>query len=262
MTPAETLLGRRILVTRTSDQADELVEMLSSRGAEALSVPVMRLEPLLKPEQFRELGEGIATRNWDDVVFTSANAVRLVLPRFAGSTPAARLFAIGPGTAAAAVELGWSVESLPESFIAESLAERLLSERLAGRRLLLPRAAEARAVLPEALQKAGAEVEVVALYRMRPVQRSREQLARVLSEPGLDCVTFASASAVVCFQELAEGRASPEQVLVACIGPITAEAARLAGMAALLVAREHTLLGLVSALELHLGRLPENERHS
>jgi len=262
VTPAETLLGRRILVTRTSDQADELVEMLSSRGAEALSVPVMRLEPLLKPEQFRELGEGIATRNWDDVVFTSANAVRLVLPRFAGSTPAARLFAIGPGTAAAAVELGWSVESLPESFIAESLAERLLSERLAGRRLLLPRAAEARAVLPEALQKAGAEVEVVALYRMRPVQRSREQLARVLSEPGLDCVTFASASAVVCFQELAEGRAIPEQLLVACIGPITAEAARLAGMAALLVAREHTLLGLVSALELHLGRLPENERHS
>ncbi|MFZ0167977.1 MAG: uroporphyrinogen-III synthase [Candidatus Dormiibacterota bacterium] len=262
MTPTETLLGRRILVTRASDQADELVEMLGSRGAKPLSVPVMRLEPLLTPEQFGELGEGIAAGKWDDVVFTSANAVRLVLPRFEGSRPAARIFAIGPGTAAAAAELGWSVESLPESFIAESLAERLLSERMAGRRLLLPRAAEARAVLPDALQRAGAEVEVVALYRMRPEQRSRKQLADVLSEPGLDCVTFASASAVVCFQELAEGRAIPEQVLVACIGPITAEAARLAGMDARLVAREHSLSGLVSALELHLGRLPENERHS
>jgi uroporphyrinogen-III synthase len=116
-------------------------------------------------------------------------------------------------------------------------------------------------VLPDALQRAGAEVEVVALYQMRPEKRSRERLAVVLSEPGLDCVTFASASAVVCFQELAGGRALPEGVVVACIGPITAEAARLAGMDALLVAREHTLPGLLTTLELHLGRLSENERH-
>lgn len=262
MTQTATLLGRRILVTRASDQADELVDMLSSRGAAPLSVPVMRLEPLLTSEQFRELGEGIASRKWDDVVFTSANAVRLVLRRFEGSAQAARVFAIGPGTAAAAEELGWSVESLPESFVAESLAERLLSERMAGRRLLLPRAAGARAVLPDALQRAGAEVEVVALYQMRPEKRSQEQLAGVLSEPSLDCVTFASTSAVVCFQELAEGRAIPVGVLVACIGPITAEAARLAGMDSLLVAHEHTLPGLVTALELHLGRLAENERYA
>jgi len=253
LTPTETLLGRRILVTRTSDQADELAEMLSSRGAEPLSVPVMRLERLLTAEQFRELGEGISARQWDDVVFTSANAVRLVLPRFEGSTTSARIFAIGPGTAAAAAELRWSVESLPESFVAESLAERLLKEQMAGRRLLLPCAAGARSVLPDALQRAGAEVEVAALYQMRPEEGSREQLAGVLSDPGLDCITFASASAVVCFQELAGGHVIPDEVLVACIGPITAEAARLAGIDALLVAREHTLSGLVSALELHLG---------
>jgi uroporphyrinogen-III synthase len=262
VTPMATLLGQRILVTRTSDQADELVDMLSARGAEPLSVPVMRLEPLLTSEQFRELGEGIASRKWDDVVFTSANAVRLVLPRFEGSPRSARIFAIGPGTAAAAAELGWTVESLPESYVAESLAERLLSERMAGRRLLLPRAAGARAVLPDALQRAGAEVEVVALYQMQPEMGSREQLAGVLAEPGLDCVTFASASAVVCFQTLAGRRAIPVGVSVACIGPITAEAARVAGMGSLLVAREHTLPGLVTTLELHLGRLPENERHA
>lgn len=262
MSAENTLLGRRILVTRARDQADELVEMLSCRGAEPLSVPVMRLEPLLTSEQFRDLGEGIASRRWDDVVFTSANAVRLVLPRFPGSQRATRVFAIGPGTSSAAAELGWSVESLPESFVAESLAERLLTEELAGRRLLLPRAAGARAVLPDALERAGAKVEVVALYQMLPEECSRQQLVRVLSEPGLDCVTFASGSAVACFQALRGEQRLPTAVLVACIGPITAEAARTAGMEPPLVAHDHTLPGLVAALELHLGPLPENGRQS
>jgi uroporphyrinogen-III synthase len=259
LTAEQTLVGQRILVTRASEQADELVEMLSNRGAEPISVPVMRLEPLLTSGQFGELGEGIASGRWDDVIFTSANAVRLVLGLFAGSAQATRVFAIGPGTASAAAELGWSVESLPESFMAESLVERLLNERMAGRRLLLPCAAGARTVLPDALERAGAKVEVVALYQMQPEEGSRQPLLRVLSKPGLGCVTFASASAVVCFRELAGAQAVPEGALVACIGPITAEAARKAGMEKLLVAREHTLPGLVATLESHL---PQNERLS
>jgi uroporphyrinogen-III synthase len=97
---------------------------------------------------------------------------------------------------------------------------------------------------------------------MQPEEGSRAQLVRVLAGPGLDCVTFASASAVVCFQSLAGGRELSRGVRVACIGPITAEAARNAGMDTLLVAREHTLPGLVAALELHLGPLPENGRQS
>jgi uroporphyrinogen III methyltransferase/synthase len=262
LTVEQTLLGLRTLVTRASEEADELVEMLSNRGAEPIPVPVMRLEPLLTSEQFRELGEGIESGKWDDVIFTSANAVRLVLGRFPGSQQATRVFAIGPGTASAAAELGWSVESLPASFVAESLAERLLSERMAGRRLLLPRAAGARTVLPDALGRAGAKVEVVALYQMQPEKGSREPLLRVLATPGLDCITFASASAVACFRELARGQAVPQEVLVACIGPITAQAARKAGMEKLLVAREHTLPGLVTALESHLRKLPQNERLS
>jgi uroporphyrinogen III methyltransferase/synthase len=262
VTADQTLLGRRILVTRATEQADELVEMLSTRGAEPISVPVMRLQRLLTSEQFRELGEGIASGKWDDVIFTSANAVRLVLDRFPRSSQATRVFAIGPGTASAAADLGWSVESLPESFVAESLAERLLSERMAGRRLLLPRAAGARAVLPDALERAGAQVEVVALYEMQPEEGSREPLRRVLAEPGLNCITFASASAVACFRQLASGQTVPDGALVACIGPITAEEARKAGMEPVLVAREHTLPGLVSALESHLRELPQNERLS
>ncbi|MGC1184247.1 MAG: uroporphyrinogen-III synthase, partial [Candidatus Dormiibacterota bacterium] len=94
-------------MTRAAHQANELTDLLRTRGAEPVSVPVMRLEALLNKAALRELGEGLSTGRWDDVVFTSANAVRLLLPRTSASRPAVRIFAIGPGTAAAVRELGW-----------------------------------------------------------------------------------------------------------------------------------------------------------
>jgi uroporphyrinogen III methyltransferase/synthase len=255
-----TLLGRRILVTRARHQAEELMEMLRGRGAEPLSVPVMELEPLLSEAEFQALGEGILSGRWDDVVFTSANAVRLVLPPFSGTGPGVRIFTIGPGTAAAATERGWGVEPLPPTFVAESLAAQLLNEGVAERRILLPRAAGAREVLPEALAQAGAELEVVALYRMRPDEAARPMLEKALDGPALDCIVFASGSSVDCFQALRGARELSRAVLVACIGPITAQAAEDAGIQPGLVAGEHSLEGLVAALEMELGPLPENGR--
>ncbi|MGA7361463.1 MAG: uroporphyrinogen-III synthase [Candidatus Dormiibacterota bacterium] len=257
-----TLLGRRILVTRASHQAEELMERLRERGAQPRSVPVMVLEPLLGEGEFRSLGEGISSRRWDDIVFTSANAVQLVLPEFSISQQGVRIFAIGPGTAAAASALGWQVETLPASFIAESLAEQLITEGVVGRRVLLPRAAGARAVLPESLGRAGAEVEVAELYRMRPDESARAILEKALSEPDLDCILFASGSAVDCFHALRGESEISSSVLIACIGPITAQAAVSVGLRPGLVAKEHSLAGLVTALELQLGPVLEDGRQS
>lgn len=257
-----TLRGRRILVTRARPQAEELMALLRSRGAEPLSVPVMELEPLLGERELLELGKGIASGRWDDVVFTSANAARLLLPRAPRAQTGARIFAIGPGTVAAASQRGWPVQPLPPSFVAESLAGQLLREGVAGRRMLLPRAEGAREVLPELLEQAGARLEVVALYRMRPVAAARAALHRALAVPGLDCIVFASGSSVECFQTLRGNRDLPAGVLVACIGPITAESAESAGLGPGVVAEEHTLAGLVAALEMRLGPLPENGTQS
>jgi uroporphyrinogen III methyltransferase/synthase len=220
----------------------------------------MELEPLLTEAELRLLGEGMASGRWDDVVFTSANAVRLVLPKFPGAGAGTRIFAIGPGTAAAASQRGWQVEPLPVSLVAESLAERLLVEGVAGRRMLLPRAEGAREVLPEAMARAGAILEVVALYRMRPDRAARPMLEKALAEPDLHCIVFASGSSVECFQALRGGGALPRALLVACIGPVTAQAAEGAGLLPGLVAGEHSLAGLVAALEMQLGPLPENGR--
>ncbi|HEY6538111.1 MAG TPA: uroporphyrinogen-III synthase, partial [Candidatus Dormibacteraeota bacterium] len=236
-------------MTRAAHQAEELLDLLRARGALPLSVPVLELEPLLGEAELALLREGIQGGRWDDVVFTSANAVRLVLPRVGAEPPAIRVFAIGPGTAALVEGLGWPVEALPESFIAESLAERLVADGVSGRRLLLPKAAGARPVLPRRLEAAGALVEEVEVYRMRPALRASLALERALAEPELDAVVFASASSVEGFRTLHREPELPPAVLVACIGPITAEAAIRAGIRPGLVAEEHSLLGLVAALE-------------
>lgn len=227
-----------------------------------MSVPVMVLEPLLGEVEFHLLGEGISSGRWDDVVFTSANAVRLALPEYSVSKHEPRIYAIGPGTAAAASTLGWQVEPLPASFIAESLAEQLVTEGVVARRVLLPRAAGARAVLPESLGRAGAQVQVVELYRMRPDEAARPILEKALAEPGLDCIVFASGSAVECFQALRGESEVSSAVLIACIGPITAQAAEVVGLRPGLVAQEHSITGLVTELELQLGPVPENGRQS
>lgn len=254
----ETLRGRRILVTRAQPQAEELAELLRDRGAEPISVPVMRLVPLLSPGQFRALAEEIASGCWDDVVFTSANAVGLVLPTLPSGPAPARIYAIGPGTARAVAALGWSVEPLPETFVAESLAQSLLSAGVSGRRVLLARAAGAREVLPAALERAGAQLKVVEIYEMEPEEDSRPALNRALADPTLDCVVFASGSSVDCFRALSGATPLADSVLVACIGPITAQTARAAAMEPGVIAHDHSLPGLVRALELHLGPLPEN----
>jgi uroporphyrinogen-III synthase len=234
--------------------------MLRSRGAKPVSVPVMRLQALLDEDSLRELGEGISRGRWDDVVFTSANAVRLLLPSSSDSRPPVRIFAIGPGTAAAVRESGWPVQSLPSNYIAESLAEHLVAQGVRGRRVLLPRAQAARQVLPTALAGAGAELELVDLYRMTPDPGSRSALDRVMADPALDCILFTSGSSVECFRTLWGPQTVSGSVLIACIGPITATAAKASGMAPGLIAEEHSLAGLVDALEMRLGPLPENDR--
>ena len=249
-------------MTRAAHQAKELTDLLRMRGAEPVSVPVMRLEALLNKAALRDLGEGISAGGWDDVVFTSANAVRLVLPRSSGSYPALRIFAIGPGTAAAVRELGWPVEPLPGSYVAESLAEHMVAQGMTGRRILLPRAAGAREVLPEALRAAGAKLEEVTLYQMIPDAGSRSALDRAMADPALDCVLFTSGSSIECFRALWGPRLVPTSVLIACIGPVTAAAATAWGLAPDLIAEEYSLEGLVGALEMRLGPLPENDHRA
>lgn len=251
--------GRTVLVTRAKGQAEELCRLLQLEGALPLAVAVMRLAPLLEEGQLMELRRRISAGDFDDIVFTSANAARLLLvePVTKGSGQP-RVFAIGPGTRAAITQVGWPVEDLPEDFIAESLAECILEGGVEGRRFLLPRAEAARGALPEMLGRGGAEVASVALYRMEPEPESGPQLREVLERQQLDSVTFTSGSSVECFLDLAQGLRPPPGCVLACIGPITALALRRAHLQPQVVATTYSLKGLVRALTAAFQRLPEN----
>jgi uroporphyrinogen-III synthase len=153
------------------------------------------------------------------------------------------LYAIGPATAGSLVERGYPAPRVADEAIAEGLLALVRSElgsRLPGSRWLLPRAREGRNVIVEGLRAAGAQIEVVVAYETRPVTNG----------PGLpqgvciDWITFASPSAVRAFHQ----RFGTIETRVACIGPVTAEAARKAGFDVAAVGREHTAAGMVQAM--------------
>jgi len=175
-------------------------------------------------------------------VFTSANAVERFVPllRDARDLGAARVAAIGPGTAEALRRLALVADLVPEEFVAEALLDVFPP---GPGRVLLPRAAAARAVLPEGLRAKGWEVDVVEAYRTEPVPQSEERLAAARHA---DAITFTSSSTVTNFVAAAGRDAVPP--IVACIGPVTAETARSCGLVVDVVAGVHTIDGLVDAV--------------
>lgn len=250
------LFGKRVLVTRTREQASELARMLEEAGAAPVELPAIALEPLADADALRETFERLAAGGYALTVFTSANAVRLFFrllreQRRDARSVVCRVAAIGPGTASALEAHGIVPDVVAETYTAEGLVEALRTEvPLQGQRVLVPRSAEGRDALVEGIRALGAaEVDDVALYRPAKPEPDVEGL-RALRSGEVDIVTFASSSSVRHLVELLDGDVSPLRgMTIACIGPITAQAVRDAGLEPTIVAREHTILGLVRALE-------------
>ena len=251
------LRGRRILVTRATRQAGSLAARLRRAGAEVVAVPVIALEPVAETaavsRAIRELGR------YDHLIFTSANAVRaLAAAADAAGAGLAKLVAasttvvaVGPATAAAARRTGLVCDAVPGRHTAAAVAGMLEALDLRGKRVLIPRAQVAGEELPERLRRAGAVVDVLALYRTVPHPDAGREIPRLLGS-GLDMVTFTSASTVRSFVAAAgESFQPPAGLAVACIGPVTADAASAAGLEPDVVAGTHTIPGLVAAIRAH-----------
>lgn len=245
------LFGRRVVVTRAREQASDLVAALAGLGAEVVELPAIHIgESADGGEALRAAADGLAKGTYDWVVFTSVNAVQRFVPllRDARSFGRTGIAAIGPGTAGALAAASLVADLLPERFVAESL---LAAFPAGPGRVLLPRAAVARDVLPDGLRAAGWEVDVVEAYR---TTRAEPTPAALAAAAGADAITFTSSSTVTNYLEVAgPGRVPP---LVACIGPVTADTARAAGLTVDVVAETHTIPGLVAALVARLAPPP------
>ena len=223
---SQPLAGRRVLVTRAATQAGKLSEGLRAIGAIPVEVPVLEILP---PADFAPLDTALRQLDrYDWLILTSANAVRALAERASrvgiSFKQAARpqVAAVGQATAAEAEKAGLQVALVPESYVAESLVFAL-SAQIAGKRILLARAAVARDVIPDALSKAGATVDVVDAYRNAMPAAAPEQLRRALAE-GIDAATFTSSSSATHLAEAAKqaGIVFPfAGVPAVSIGPIT-----------------------------------------
>ncbi len=247
--PGAPLAGQRVLVTRPREQADAFARALDALGARAVLFPTVEIRPLEQTDALDEAVRGLARQDW--LVFTSANGVRHFLERCEalacmGSLQRLAIAAIGPQTARQLAEHGLTVRLVPEMYRAEGILTALGPDRVRGRRFLLARVAGARDVLPETLRRWGAAVTVVEAYRNQPVRQGARRLVTLLKQ--VDWVTFTSPSTVHAFVDLLGAAPRAGRVRVACIGPITEEAARRRGLDVDVVAREYTVAGLIQAM--------------
>ncbi len=237
----------KVLITRPRAQAESFGEALQSAGFEPIYFPVIEIRPI---ENNIELDNAIKNiQKYDWVIFTSVNAVDV----FVGARRAAplpKIAAVGRKTADALRKRHIEPDFIPDEYIAEAILPGLGDLR--NKWVLLPRAEIARKELPEAIVKAGGIAHEIVVYQTLPAEINEEGLAALKS--GVEVVTFTSASTVENFvaitrQHKLDQISLPNNPLLACIGPITEQAARKAGFENIVVAKEYTTDGLVKLLQ-------------
>jgi uroporphyrinogen-III synthase len=252
--PEQPLHGRRILLTRRPEQSRALAERLAAAGAVVLQAPLLEIVPPEDTEPFDRALRALVTYDW--LILTSGNAAVAVRSRMEalGLEPTLpeglSVATVGPATTTAARSaLGARrIDAAPAAdFRAESLLGALAVHDLAGRRVLLPLSDRARDTLRRGLEERGAAVHAVTAYRTVALPDAQARLEALLRD-GIDIVVLASPSAVESLK-VALGGEGPPLPPVAALGPVTAAAARAAGLDVRVVAVATTADGVLGALE-------------
>ena len=252
------LFGRHMVVTRTRDQASELVALLEENGADCLEYPTLHMEPA---RDYTLLDDALARiREYDWLLFTSINAITWFFDYLwkkdmdVRSLGGPKIAVVGRATAGKLRDYGLKADLLPEKFTGEGLAAALIATGMEGKKVLLPRAEKAREILPEMLAEAGAEVRVAPVYRNVPPQGRKDELRQRLEEQSIDLVTFTSSSTVDNFLTMVDADSAEElhrlmdPVKIAVIGPITAETVAKHGLRVDIQPSEYTIADMVNAI--------------
>jgi len=245
------LFGTRIVVTRAKSPAELLTARLHTLGADVVELPTIEIRPAADYAPLDRAIASLACYDW--LIFTSANGVRFFMNRLDRSAAdlrslRARICAIGPATRAAIEALHLKVDLMGKEYVAEGLLAAFEAHDLSGKRVLLPRAAVARDLVPVELTRRGASVEVVEAYRTMIPEEATEQARELFhSDRKPDCITFTSSSTVQNFVTGA-GADALDGVTVASIGPITSQTARSLGIEVTIEAKPYTIDGLIEAI--------------
>jgi len=261
------LFGRKMVVTRTREQASELVALLEENGADCLEYPTLHMKPALDYTVLDQALDEISSYSW--LLFTSINAIAWFFDHLwkkgmdARHLGGPKIAVVGRATADKLREYGLRADLLPERFTGDGLAEALLAAGAGpGDRVLLPRALKAREILPEMLEAAGVEVTIAPVYRNVPPQGRKDELRRRLEEQDIDLVTFTSSSTVDNFLTMVDAENDEElhrlldPVTIAVIGPVTAKTVRQHGLRVDIQPDQYTIVDMVKAIVAHYRNKP------
>lgn len=251
------LFGRRILVTRTREQASELVRELEELGAACEEFPTIEIVPPDSWEQLDMAIKGLEEFDW--VIFTSVNGVKNFLTRLRvvgkdlRSLGKCKLGAIGPKTAELLEKVYLRPDFVPSEYRAEGIIDGLIELGVAGKKVLIPRAEVAREILPEKLAEAGAHVRMVPAYKtIKPSDSRREHVLKLLKDKEIDMITFTSSSTVTNFIDILACDnidSLLNGVDIASIGPITADTATKNGILTTVMPAQYTIEDMVEAIK-------------
>lgn len=255
------LFGKKIVVTRSREQASDLVSRLTDLGAACLEFPTIAVSVLNDLSVLDRAIESIDTYDW--VIFTSVNAVDFFFKRLFEKGKDARALGrlqtatIGPATQQRLLDFGINSDMVPATYRAESIVAGFAGIDLKNKKIMLPRAAEARSVIPTELTKAGAIVDDIPVYQTRAVGNPANNLVQQLINGEIDLVTFTSSSTVKNFHAVLP----PEKIesllkniSVASIGPITTDTAEALGFNVSITAEDYTIPGLCRAIQHHFTK--------
>jgi hydroxymethylbilane synthase len=254
------LAGRRIIVTRPIKQSSDMNRLLAELGAEVIACPTIEIK---EPSSWEQLDRALIHLSWYDwIAFTSANGVEYFLRRLdelghgRAELMPHKICAVGRKTADKLTSEKIAVDLMPEKFTAESLVEAFLKtygvrQRLRGARMLLPASRTTRDVIRPAMEKLGIYVEVVEAYQTASPAFAAAEVTALVRNANADYIIFTSPSTVANLAALLEtDHLAPHlsKTRVACIGPVTGEAAALHGLNVYLQPEEHTGQAIVMAI--------------
>ena len=249
------LFGKRIVVTRSRDQASVFAEKLIDLGATTIEFPTIDVVPPASWDELDGAINAIESYNW--LIFTSANAVRFFMERLRALGKDLRMLkgvnicVVGPKTAEALESYGLRPDLIPSEFKAEGVLSALGGARVKGQQFLIPRAKVAREIIPDKLRELGALVTVATAYENVRPAADAERAKKLFEGKKIAAVTFTSSSTVNNFIEILgqkEYKMLLEGVAVACIGPVTAKTAEEYGMKIDIMPKEYTIPALVEAM--------------
>lgn len=250
------LFAKRVLVTRTTEQAGSFSEILRDMGAEPVEFPTIKV---VGPESYTGLDASIkGLGSYDYLILTSVNGVKYFFERLSKlgkdvrELKGVKICAIGPMTAALIEAQNIKVDIVPKEFRAEALLKSLGARRIKGKKFLLPRAKVARDILPKEIKKLGGSIDVRTAYRTIAPRAGADLYKKEFKKGLIDVVTFTSSSTVTNFVKIFGQKNLPgllKKTKVACIGPITALTASGFGMDVEIMPKDYTVSALAERIE-------------